>query len=220
MAKVNSKMEIEEKNMNIDENKQIINNDEQKKIEEENNKLKLQLEQMQKMIEMLQNTSNVNNNEDKDILVESLCIGVLNLSVDGDGNGDIYTFNEFGEEQNIPMSDLKKIIKNNKNFTQEGYYYIKDSSFVKSEKLSKYYNSILNKDELLKLLKLNVNEFEQKFINLSECQKRAVVNLLISKKAKDEDVDMNIIYKCGELVADDGNYIINLANLNKTLLRN
>ena len=89
---------------------------------------------------------------DRDIVFISLCNHILNLSTEPNGGGEIYTFTEFGEEQSIPYSDAKRIIKSNKSFIQGGKCYIADDELIKSERLVNDYKKILSKDSLLELL--------------------------------------------------------------------
>ena len=43
---------------------------------------------------------------------------------------------------------------------------------------------------------------------------------MISKVAKDEPIDKNIIYKCGEIYANNGNYILEEAAVSKVAFQN
>lgn len=197
---------------------------------QENDELKAKLLEMSELLAKLsQNT--MGNKEpiqsgERQILVQSLCYGKLSLSTEKDGAGDIYTFDEFGETQSIPSSDLKKIVKNNKKFAKEGYFYIDDKDFVISEQLESSYKNLLDKDGFIKLLSENdVDAFEQVFKVLTEGQKRNIVNLMVKKVANDETINLSIVYKCGELYSEiskyneyKGNYILTMAEQNKSLM--
>ena len=57
----------------------------------------------------IQYITNVNENN-KDVTLTSLTVGELNLSTEGYGQGVVYTFHQYGEEQTIPYDDLKKTL--------------------------------------------------------------------------------------------------------------
>ena len=84
--------------------------DMEKTIEELNNLVQL-------LIKQGGTAQPVANTGERDIVFISLCNYTLNLSTEPNGGGTIYTFNEFGEEQSIPYSDARRIIKNNKSFS-------------------------------------------------------------------------------------------------------
>ena len=83
---------------------------------------------MAKVIESLKNNNSehimpvVQIGDDKDILVVSLYDGILNVSTDGYGQGENYQFTYFGEEQTIPLSDLKRLFVKKKNVLVKGCY--------------------------------------------------------------------------------------------------
>ena len=68
------------------------------------------------VIMMARANNNMNTSIDRDVTFVSLCNSILNLSTEPYGGGTIYTFNEFGEEQSIPYSDARLLIRNNKRF--------------------------------------------------------------------------------------------------------
>ena len=108
-------------------------NDDSKRIKE----LEKTVSDLNNMIALLMKQTANNNvfSGDRDILFISLCNHILNLSTEPNGGGEIYTFTEFGEEQSIPYSDAKRIIKSNKSFIQGGKCYIADDELIKSEHL-------------------------------------------------------------------------------------
>ena len=101
------------------------NNPVEKTVEEsektDDNKIKELEDKMSQILEKMNSVQNQpvyelekkDNSLDRDVLFISLCVGTLNLSTRKNGDGDIYTFTEFGEEQMIPYMDAKNIIKNN-----------------------------------------------------------------------------------------------------------
>lgn len=214
----NNKNIINNKNedVQVDENNDILNN-----FVKENEELKLKLSQMAELISQLNSNKSEQKNEDEYTIIQSLCFGELNLSTEGFGSGDIYSFDTFGEELNIPTFDVKKIAKNNKSFAKEGYFYIKNPSIIKSEQLSENYKRILDFEGIKSLLaETDSNKFAKKFSLLTDGQKKNIVSIMISKVAKDEPIDKNIIYKCGEIYANNGNYILEEATVSKVAFQN
>jgi hypothetical protein len=136
------------------------NNDTVTVSKEEYENLLNQMKEMQTMFAQItsqqqpvQNITQYIGENNKDVVVTSLTVGQLNLSTEGYGQGEIYTFEHIGEEQSIPLEDLKKIIKNNKSFVEGGNFFINDDDVVKSQKLTNIYKKLLSYDEMLDLSK-------------------------------------------------------------------
>lgn len=186
-------------------------------LEKENSELASQIQELKAMIGQIkesmksdnqnQQVSNVvyTNDDDIQITVISLCNNQLNLSTGGNGHGEIYTFSHFGEEQNIPRSDLKKIVKNNKNFTTSGLYYIADKDFVASEHLVNAYKSIVDSEKIKSIIKSDKETFKKVFGNITDSQKQTIAEMFINMIANDEEVDMNIVKVCGDMIGKDLN---------------
>ena len=131
---------------------------------------------------------------DRDVLFISLCLGTLNLSTARNGGGEIYTFHEFGEEQMIPYSDAKNIVKNNKSFIKGGKVFIDDEDLIKNERLTKDYENILDYKGLSQLFKEDVPTFEKIFKSIPKGQQESFADILIQKIIKGEKIDRNLIY--------------------------
>ena len=131
---------------------------------------------------------------DRDVLFISLCLGTLNLSTARNGGGEIYTFHEFGEEQMIPYSDAKNIIKNNKSFIKGGKVFIDDEDIIQNERLTKDYEKILDYKGLSQLFKEDVQTFEKIFQVIPSGQQESFADILIQKIIKGEKIDRNLIY--------------------------
>ena len=139
-------------------------------------------------------TVKLNNDNERDVLFISLCLGTLNLSTRKNGDGEIYTFHEFGEEQVIPYEDAKNIIKNNKSFIKGGKVYIDDPDLITKERLDKDYKNILDYRGLTNLFKADVDTFEKIFTSMPDGQKQSFKDILSQKILKGEKVDRNLIY--------------------------
>lgn len=189
---------------------------EQKKIKA----MEKTIEDLNRTVQLLmQNISNSNmaiNSVDRDVTFISLCNHILNLSTEPHGGGVVYTFSEFGEEQAIPYSDARKIIKNNKSFIQGGKCYIADDDIIKAEHLVNDYKKILSKNELLDLLSLERNKFPAIFDAMTQTQKEVFRDVVVDKLTKDKSsVDMNIVQHINESLNID---LLSSINYSKELL--
>ena len=162
-----------------------------------------QLQSMQEMVNQItsqnevkpvQNITQYIGENNKDVPVISLTMGQLNLSTEGYGNGEVYTFNSIGEEQTIPLEDLRKIIKNNKTFVEGGNVFINDDEVVKNQKLTNIYKKLLSYEEMQSLFDKDRHAFEKIFSNMTKNQKETFKKIICDKLIKDEkSVDMNIV---------------------------
>ena len=150
--------------------------------------------QMTSQQQPVQNITQYIGENNKDVIVTSLTVGQLNLSTEGYGQGEIYTFEHIGEEQSIPLEDLKKIIKNNKSFVEGGNFFINDDDVVKSQKLTNIYKKLLSYDEMLDLFNKDRSVFEKVFANMTANQKETLKRIIFEKLNENEkSVDMNIV---------------------------
>lgn len=144
------------------------------------------------------------NNVDRDVIFISLCNHILNLSTEPNGAGTVYTFTSFGEEQPIPYSDARRIIRSNKSFIRGGKCYIADDDIIKAEHLTNDYKKILNKDELLDLLSVDRTKFKEIFDTMTDFQKEIFRDVVVEKLYKDKNsVDMNIVQYINESLGID-----------------
>ena len=191
-------------------------NDDSKRIKE----LEKTVSDLNNMIALLMKQTANNNvfSGDRDILFISLCNHILNLSTEPNGGGEIYTFTEFGEEQSIPYSDAKRIIKSNKSFIHGGKSYIADDELIKSEHLVNDYKKILSKDSLLELLSAERTKFPAIFDAMTDTQKELFRDIVVDKLTKNKNsVDMNIVQYINESLNID---ILSSINFSKELLNN
>ena len=163
--------------------------------------MRKQMEDMQKLIIQLtgqafdkpQNVQYINDNN-KDVTLTSLTVGELNLSTEGYGQGEVYTFSHYGEQQAVPYDDLKKLIKNNKRFFEGGNVFINDEEVVKEQKLVNIYKKLLSYDEIEKIFSEDKNTFEKIYKSMTKNQKETLKGIIYDKLDKDEkSVDMNIV---------------------------
>lgn len=163
--------------------------------------MRQQMEDMQKLIIQLtgkafdqsQNVQYVNDNN-KDVTLTSLTVGELNLSTEGYGQGEVYTFSHYGEQQTVPYEDLKKLIKNNKRFIEGGNVFINDEEVVKEQKLVNVYKKLLSYEQIEKIFSEDKGTFEKIYQSMTQNQKETLKGIIFDKLNKNEkSVDMNIV---------------------------
>lgn len=163
--------------------------------------MRKQMEDMQKLIIQLtgqafdkpQNVQYINDNN-KDVTLTSLTVGELNLSTEGYGQGEVYTFSHYGEQQAVPYDDLKKLIKNNKRFFEGGNVFINDEEVVKEQKLVNVYKKLLSYEQMEKIFGEDRDVFEEIYKGMTENQKETLKGIIFDKLNENEkSVDMNIV---------------------------
>ena len=189
------------------------NNSDAKKIKE----LEKTISDLNAVVQMLMkqgvSTPTVEIEGERDVVFISLCNHILNLSTEPNGGGTIYTFTEFGEEQAIPYSDARKIIKNNKSFIKGGKCYIADDKIINTEHLTSDYKKILSKDDLLSSDRV---KFRNIFDKMTPTQQEIFRDVVVDKLSKDKNsVDMNIVQYINESLNID---ILKSIDYNKELL--
>lgn len=155
--------------------------------------LQEKLNLLMSVLSMNQQNNKVQQNSDIEEEVISLTYGILNLATEGNGLGNVYRFTEFGETQLIPLTDLKLILKNNKQFAIDGRFHISNQDLIKTYGLTTAYKKIIKQDIFIELFNLPKNTFLKTFSEIPETQKRIFADLLVSKIYNDEEVDLNIV---------------------------
>ena len=164
-------------------------------IEEQNEKIKNLENKINELLQALVSNKDVDKNEEsQDVTIVSLCNGILVLSTEGYGRGDVYVFRKFGEEKVVDRADAKRIIRNNLSFFQKGKAYITDQKLIESERLTSAYKTMLSKDDFLKLLSSKAETFELIFDTIPKGQQDSIIEMLTQKLLDGEKVDRNIIY--------------------------
>lgn len=170
-------------------------------------KLEERIAQLEKLLTMQMQINNssvaTTSNTERDVILTSLTVGVLNLSTEGYGQGDVYTFTKFGEEQAIPYDDVKKIVKNNKSFIEGGYVFINDDEIIASQKLTNVYKKLLSADKIMNLFNENKKDFSNIYGEMTQIQKEIFRDVIYTKLNNNEDVDMNIIQVVNEALNID-----------------
>lgn len=176
----------------------VIESAAEDKYKNEIEELKNQIALLMKNATSTQQVQENLNDPDRDILVVSLTRGLLNLSTKGHGHGEVYRFNDFGDDQMIPYGDLKEIIRSNKKFTTNGNFYICDETVIEKQRLKKAYEKIVSKEQFDSLFTEKKDKFIKLFDKMTTSQQLIFSDILTDKLVNDEDVDANIV----RLVAD------------------
>jgi hypothetical protein len=170
---------------------------------EENKKIKEQMEKIQNDKTPTSSVQNHQANVDREVSFVSLHPGILNLSTEGRGQGQIYTFEEFGQEHKIPYSEAKLILKNQAHFAKDGYFYIDDAELIKTSQLTNAYKRILDQNGLENLFIANQETFDKVFKGIPKVQQEIFADLITQKLYKKQSVDMNIVMKVSDITKRD-----------------
>ena len=205
------------KNLEVTETKEISYATEDKeslliqKMMEQMKEMKKQIKILQEektsaeeLVKILQKNNSDNQNSDElrlddDIVVISQTVGGLTLSTDGKGEGTVYRFLKFGEVQDIPWGDLKDICKNMRSLAQKGAFYIANEKAVEKAKLKTYYNRMLSNEDILNLFDKDVNTIVELYKLANDFQKETIIDLVVNKKIKGEQIDAGILYALSDL---------------------
>lgn len=140
---------------------------------------------------------------DEDIQVISLCATKLNLSTGGFGEGNVYSFTEFGEVQMIPFRDLKEIVRNQKSFLKAGYFYVDSSDALIAMSVNKICENMPEKDLLLNLLEKDSKTII-KVLKMMPDGQREMFAIMMTKKIEDgSPIDMNVVDACSKMLGRD-----------------
>lgn len=134
-----------------------------------------------------------------EVPVVSMCQGELNLATQGKGQGNIYTFTDFGQIIDIPFGDLKDIVQHNQRFANEGYFYIVDEEVVRKLRKTSEYNKMLPPEVIENIFKNDANKIIDLYNMAPRGQKETIVEMIKNKRLQGIDVDANVLVKLGEL---------------------
>lgn len=163
-----------------------------------------ELASLKKENETLKKGANINTEDvmssDTEIEVMSLYAGTMNLYTEGFGTGTKYSFDEgYGSVIDIPLGDLKLIVKNNNKIAKDGYFYIMNEDAVSICRLKKIYESLLTPEQMEALTKATDEQVITLYNSAPESQKELIVEYFANKKANKESVSQNVLYQLSEL---------------------
>lgn len=166
------------------------------KLEAENQKLKSSHEEAEE-----DDVEEING--DTEITVISQTIGSLTISTEGNGIGTVYHFDNFGDIQDIPFSDLKDIVRNKPRFAKEGIYYIANEEAIKKLRLTKDYENIISNKLFEHLLDEKSDVIIKAYEKAPKLQKEQIIGMIEERLANKQDVDGNVLVKIGKLCGKD-----------------
>lgn len=167
-------------------------------------KMQLELASLKEENKELRSNNNASENvtldSDTDVEIMDLFSGSLTLYTEGFGEGTPYRFEGgFGSVIDIPMSDLKLIVKNNNKIARAGYFYIMNEEAIDIVRLKKAYESLIPIESMSKLSKLSDDAVIALYNSAPKAQKEIIFSYFASRKADGENVSHNLLYQLGEL---------------------
>jgi len=168
--------------------------------------LREELEALKKMLKANSNTTQqimVSPQEDDEVVLISLYDGTLSLWTENSNSGELYKFSTFGEEQPMPLAHAKGIIRNQKSFLNEGYFYIENAKLHRDKTIRDSSKNVLEKEAFVNLMSAKPKDFKSLFTNVPKGQKKVFADILVAKIVEQENVDMNIVKIVGEQVDMD-----------------
>ncbi len=150
---------------------------------------------LQKLLNALDKSSKQEKQLPKKVKVMSLVPNKYNLSTEKDGEGKIFSFEEFGDIVTMKTSELEEILSIQKYRTQaeQGYFYILDKDIIEDQELSEYYEKISNKETLEKVMVLSSDECVEIFCGLDRDIQESLAMKIAEKINAGERVDRNRI---------------------------
>lgn len=127
------------------------------------------------------------------IPVISRVVGELSLSTLGQGQGMVYSIPAFGETIDIPFSDLKQIVMNNRHFVANGYFYILNEQAVKQLRLEGTYEKLISNDILMNLFDTPSEIVIGAYKSCDKKQREIIVDLVQDRMLNGLFVDGNIV---------------------------
>ncbi len=180
-------------------------------VDTEKEQLKAQLAEQQKRMEemmaqmqvLMQAQSNtvvpVNPvNSNKQIVFINMTAGGLNLK----GTRMYHIDNQFGTKS-VQESEARVIVANMPNTIANGYVYIPDNEFLESCNMGGVYDGMLNDEQMKTLLNQDANYVCDVFENVTDSQKRIIIDMVSDRQLNGKPVDANILVRLGKLAGVD-----------------
>lgn len=139
--------------------------------------------------------TNADFTQDAEIEVMSLFSGTMTLYTEGFGNGTPYKFEDgYGSIIDIPLGDLKLIVKNNNKLAKSGAFYILNDDVVSMVRLKKIYERLIDVDSMENISKLSDDNIISLYKSATEPQQELILNYFASKLVRNESVSRNLIF--------------------------
>jgi hypothetical protein len=136
--------------------------------------------------------SDIDISPNKYVNIMSLCRDKLNLSTESHGRGKCYEFENFGETHKIKFQDLEDIIREHRNFLENGYFYILDAEIVTMGGYDDLYSTLLSKEKFDQILSSDKTALPY-FQDANSKQQKIVIDFFVERISKGEPVDLNFI---------------------------
>ena len=99
--------------------------------------------------------------------------------------------------------ESKVIVSQMGGYLRDGYVYIDDADFVKEVGLSDAYRNIMTPDALKGLMSKTPEAIISAYDLALDGQKKIILDMIIEKKSKGENIDANILVELGKLSGKD-----------------
>lgn len=128
----------------------------------------------------------------------NLTSGGLNLK----GNRFYHMDAQFDSKM-IPESEARAIVNNMPNTMVNGMVYIADADFVREMELDGAYIDLLSDEQMKALLTKSAGEVCDIYRNVSDMQKKIIVDMVSDRRMEGLPVDANIVVELGKLCGKD-----------------
>lgn len=176
--------------------------------------LKEKFEAQSKQIEMLtqalllKTAENKSNNiveeglihPNKKTKITSLTAGLMTLHCRTYG---FLRFENFGSQQIVTYQVLSEYVQSDRNFAENGYYYIHDQQMVEELGLTEYYKKIFDNTIVNKILNENIETYIDLIKNTNENQKASLISILIREIKENRLTDYIKIKKLSDVLKTD-----------------
>lgn len=149
--------------------------------------------------EVMDEFNEIKISQDDYIKIVSLCDNPLYMSSLGFGKGKQWSWEKFGDTKRIVYSDVVAIMENYQRFLKKGYFYIADKRVIRRHGLDDLYATILSKEKIQKILGCNDDTSVELFSNANEEQRPMILRMIVSKIARGENMDLNIVDKISRI---------------------
>lgn len=169
-------------------------------LAEQQKRMEEMMAQMQVLMQAQSNstmpTKSVNSN--KQIVFINMTSGGLNLK----GTRMYHIDNQFGTKS-VQESEARVIVANMPNTIANGYVYIPDNEFLESCNMGGVYDGMLNDEQMKMLLNQDANYVCDVFENVTDSQKRIIIDMVSDRQLNGKPVDANILVRLGKLTGVD-----------------
>lgn len=90
--------------------------------------------------------------------------------------GEVFEFEDFGDEHDIELQELKKAKNDSKAFFENNWFLIDDWDVIEYLGLTKYYKDAFSFEEFEAMAEMTADEIEEKMKHISKGQKSAVAH--------------------------------------------